>query len=221
MNIAILGANRGIGLALVEQYLQENHRVWAICRNTSDAIENLYCDELTVITKVDFQKEPSVESLLQLLPRNLDVIIYNAGILHTDTLENFQPTDIQEQIQVNAITPLCTIRTLLPIIPQGSKIAIITSSMGSMKENSGGGYYGYRMSKAAVNMAGVNLSIDLRPKNISVFLLHPGYVQTDMTGGKGFITPTQSAEGLYARLQELTFSQTGSFWHVDGRKVEW
>jgi NAD(P)-dependent dehydrogenase (short-subunit alcohol dehydrogenase family) len=99
-------------------------------------------------------------------------------------------------------------------------VFIITSRMGSIDDNTSGGSYGYRMSKAAVNMAGKSLSVDLKDSGISVFLLHPGWVSTDMTGRSG--TPVEeSAAGLIERMDELGIGQTGSFWHQEGYELPW
>lgn len=93
--------------------------------------------------------------------------------------------------------------------------------MGSIGDNGSGGHYGYRMSKAALNMAGVSLAHDLRPRGIAVAILHPGYVRTDMTGGGGHIDPPEAARGLLQRLDELTLESTGSFWHANGERLPW
>lgn len=93
--------------------------------------------------------------------------------------------------------------------------------MGSVADNGSGGYYGYRASKAAVNAIGKSLAVDLQPRGIAVFLLHPGYVATDMVGGKGDLTPSQSAGMLLDRLDQLGLAQTGSFWHANGSELPW
>ena len=93
--------------------------------------------------------------------------------------------------------------------------------MGSVADNGSGGYYGYRASKAAVNAIGKSLAIDLAPRGIGVFLLHPGYVATDMVGGSGDISPAEAAAQLIARLESLAMEQTGSFWHANGNPLPW
>ena len=103
---------------------------------------------------------------------------------------------------------------------EGGKIAVITSRMGSIDDNTSGAYYGYRMSKAAVNMAFKSLTLDIAPRGISVAILHPGMVATDMTGGTG-IPVTESAEGLIARLEELGPHNSGTFWHANGEVLPW
>jgi NAD(P)-dependent dehydrogenase (short-subunit alcohol dehydrogenase family) len=127
---------------------------------------------------------------------------------------------MQHQFSVNAIGPLRVTSALLPKLGPGSKIGIITSRMGSIEDNTSGGYYGYRMSKAAVNMAGKSLALDLREREIAVALLHPGMVATDMSGGQG-ISPEQSVRGLIARMDALDMTQTGGFWHADGQGLPW
>ena len=93
--------------------------------------------------------------------------------------------------------------------------------MGSIGDNTSGSHYGYRMSKAAVNMAGASLAQDLSPKGISVVLLHPGYVKTDMTGHSGMIDTAESAEGLLTRIDELTLESSGEFRHMNGEQLPW
>jgi NAD(P)-dependent dehydrogenase (short-subunit alcohol dehydrogenase family) len=97
----------------------------------------------------------------------------------------------------------------------------MTSRMGSIADNDSGGSYGYRASKAAVNAIGKSLAVDLLPRGIAVFLLHPGYVATDMVGGHGDVTPAQAAERLIARVDGLDLARTGSFWHANGTALPW
>jgi NAD(P)-dependent dehydrogenase (short-subunit alcohol dehydrogenase family) len=122
---------------------------------------------------------------------------------------------------VNALAPLQLVATLRPRLAAGAKIGLVTSRMGSIGDNSSGGYYGYRMSKAALNAAGMSLAHDLRGAGIAVFLLHPGYVRTDMTGGAGERSPDEAAAGLLQRMDALGLAQSGSFWHADGTPLPW
>jgi NAD(P)-dependent dehydrogenase (short-subunit alcohol dehydrogenase family) len=109
---------------------------------------------------------------------------------------------------------------LLDNLGKGSKVAIVTSRVGSIEDNSSGGYYGYRASKTAVNQIGTNLKHDLRPRGIAVALLHPGLVATEMTGGQG-VAPADSAKGLINRIDALNLENSGSFWHAEGYKLPW
>ena len=125
------------------------------------------------------------------------------------------------QFEVNALGPLRVARALTENLGNGSKLGIITSRMGSIADNDSGGYYGYRASKAAVNAIGKSLSIDLKPRGIGVFLLHPGYVATDMVDGTGDISPEVAAERLVGVLDRLELGQTGTFWHSNGSQLPW
>jgi NAD(P)-dependent dehydrogenase (short-subunit alcohol dehydrogenase family) len=103
----------------------------------------------------------------------------------------------------------------------GTKIGIVTSRMGSIADNTSGSRYGYRMSKAAVNMAGVSLSRDLAERGVAVALLHPGYVRTGMTGGHGLVDADEAAGGLLARMDALSMDTSGTFWHAQGEVLPW
>ena len=121
---------------------------------------------------------------------------------------------------MNALGPLRVTRALLPNLADGAKVAILTSLMGSIADNGSGGYYGYRMSKAALNAAGKSLARDLAGRGVTVLILHPGMVATAMTGGHG-IPVEQSVTGLLERIGALGLEASGTFWHADGRELPW
>jgi NAD(P)-dependent dehydrogenase (short-subunit alcohol dehydrogenase family) len=129
--------------------------------------------------------------------------------------------DLLAQFRTNSIGPILVTQALLPNVHRGSKVGIVTSRMGSVTDNTSGGAYGYRMSKAAVNIAGVSLAHDLKDEGIAVALLHPGYVRTDMTGHEGFVDTDESARGLIERMDELTLETSGGFWHANGETLPW
>ena len=152
------------------------------------------------------------------------MLVLNAGVLERDRLGDIGAEALaamRRQFEVNALAPLRVVQALAGNLGQGSRIGIITSRMGSMADNGSGGHYGYRASKAAVNAIGRSLAMDLRERGIGVFLLHPGFVATDMVGGRGDIAPAQAAANLVARLDGLGPEQTGSFWHADGSPLPW
>ena len=128
---------------------------------------------------------------------------------------------LRQQFEVNAIGPLRVTHALLPNLHDGSKVAIITSRMGSIADNGSGGYYGYRASKAAVNAIGKSLAVDLAPRGVSVYLLHPGYVATDMVDGHGDITPAVAAQRLVGVVDGLDLERSGTFWHSNGSELPW
>ena len=219
MNVLIVGGNRGIGRALVQGYLNRGDKVYATCRTTPGSLAE---SEASVISGIDVRRDEDAVLLGQKLNGlELDLVIVNAGVLMRDTLQDLSFDDIRLQIEVNALGPLRIAKALLPHLKAGSKLGIITSRMGSITDNTSGNYYGYRMSKAAVNCAGASLAADLKPTGIAVALLHPGYVKTDMTGGNGDVQPEFSAQGLMARMEELSLESTGGFWHAQGEPLPW
>jgi len=104
---------------------------------------------------------------------------------------------------------------------EGSKFSVLTSQLGSIENNKSADMYGYRMSKAAANMACKNLSVDNKESGITVLMLHPGYVKTDMTGHRGNITSLESAKGLKELVMSKDLNDTGTFWHVNGKELPW
>jgi NAD(P)-dependent dehydrogenase (short-subunit alcohol dehydrogenase family) len=214
----ITGANRGIGLELCGQLTARGDEVIAVCRSSSKELDSL---KLHVIDGIDVNTNEAISKLREQSGlENLDWLINNAGVLSVESLDKLDFDAMEHQFSVNALGPLRVTSALLPKLGPGSKIGIITSRMGSIADNTSGGYYGYRMSKAAVNMAGVSLALDLRSREIAVALLHPGMVATDMSGGRG-ISPEQSVRGLIARMDALDMNQTGGFWHADGQGLPW
>jgi NAD(P)-dependent dehydrogenase (short-subunit alcohol dehydrogenase family) len=222
--ILITGANRGIGLELARLYASQDCEVIAVCRESSDEIEEL-ADQ--VLSGLDLTDDQATDVILQLLDVTLgehgkiDVLINNAGVFKNETLQDMDLETIRLQFEVNAITPLKITQALMPYLKEGSKVANITSRMGSVEDNSSGAYYGYRASKAALNAFGKSLAIDLKPKGVSVALLHPGFVQTRMVGFNGDISPLQAATGIVDRIEELTLQNSGGFWHSNGDVLPW
>ncbi len=219
MHIVITGANKGIGLSLTQQYLAQGHAVTAICRKASSALHN---SKATIIDNIDMLDQKAIESMAEALQsKDIDILINNAGIFCCESLNNFDHKAIQEQLHINSIAPLSVTHALQKQLNNGSKVAFITSRMGSINDNGSGSYYGYRMSKAALNAGGKSLAIDLKPRGVSVAILHPGFVQTDMVGGAGDISPAEAAAGLISRIDELNLENSGTFWHSNGDILPW
>jgi len=171
---------------------------------------------------LDVVSESSVASLVEALGDVvLDLLLHNAGVSCKDHIEALDFQGMRTQYEVNTLGPLRVTGALLGSLKRGSKVAIVSSRMGSMADNATGRQYGYRLSKAAVNMVGVNLAQDLAPRGIAVGILHPGYVRTQMTEGRGEIEAEQSAKGLVARIEELSLATTGQFRHAEGRTLPW
>ena len=219
MKAVITGANRGIGLEFCRQLSTRGDEVIAVCRRASPELESL---GVTIINDIDVATEQGISQLKdKLAGQKIDLLINNAGILRSSTLDNLNIDSIREQFEVNALGPLRITAALVDNLQAGSKVGIVTSRMGSIDDNDSGGTYGYRMSKAAVNIAGKSLAIDLEPNGVSIALLHPGYVRTDMTGNNGLIDADESARGLIAIMDKLGLETSGRFWHTNGEELPW
>jgi len=216
----ILGANRGIGLELARQLKNRGEDVIATCRSTSPELNSL---SVRVETNIDITSGESVIKLRENLnDTRVDVLIQNAGIAEFNSLSDLDPQSILHQFEVNALSPLCCVQTLLSQLSPSSKIALISSRMGSIEDNSSGGSYGYRMSKVALCMAGKSLSVDLKPRGIAVAILHPGLVSTRMTRfTSNGIQPKESVKGMIQRIDDLNLENTGTFWHSNGEILPW
>jgi NAD(P)-dependent dehydrogenase (short-subunit alcohol dehydrogenase family) len=216
----VTGANRGIGLALVRALHKRGVHVIAACRSASSALSALGVE---VVTACDVSTEEGVNALASAVAdRRVDLLINNAGILlWGDSLDTLKLEDIRRQFEVNALGPLRVTARLRGNLPKGGKVALITSRMGSIDDNGSGGVYGYRMSKAALNMAGKSLAVDLKPRGVAVAILHPGMVRTEMIGRHGQVEPEEAARGLLERIDQLTLENTGSFWHANGEVLPW
>ena len=216
----VTGANRGIGLEYCRQLQERGDQVVAVCRQSSPELAAL---DVQVEVGIDLSQEASITALKQRLEGTfLDVVILNAGILQSMGLDDLDPEGIRRQFEVNALAPLLLTRALVDQMPPGSRLALMTSRMGSIDDNSSGGSYGYRMSKVALNIAGKSLAIDLKAREIAVAILHPGLVRTRMIQfNPSGISPAQSVRGLLARIDALTLETTGSFWHANGEVLPW
>ena len=216
--VVITGCNRGIGLQLATQFKARGDEVIAVCRSASDELVEL---DVSTISGIDVSDDTGVSELArQLDGKPIDVLLNNAGILLGDSLASVDFEKMIEQFKVNTLGPLRVTQALLSNLSSGGKVAIVSSRVGSIEDNTSGGNYGYRVSKAGANMVGMNLHRDLAGRGIAVAILHPGLVATDMTGGTG-ITPTVSASGIIARIDELTAENSGTFWHAEGYVLPW
>jgi NAD(P)-dependent dehydrogenase (short-subunit alcohol dehydrogenase family) len=224
--VLVTGASRGIGLEFVKQWLARGAEVIATAREPSAATElssliDRYGDRLRVM-QLDVTDDRSVELLAGSLGNvQVDLLINNAGILTVETLDNMDFGAILAQFQTNALGALRVTHAVLDNLREGSRVVNMTSRMGSLDDNTSGGYYGYRMSKAALNMATRSLAVDLKSRGIAVIAMHPGMVQTDMTRGFGMLTPEASVTGINQVIDKLSMDQTGLFLHYQGTTLPW
>jgi len=217
--IVITGANRGIGLALAQQWKARGDRVLAVCRQASAALVD---SGVEIIDGVDVSTADGVSNLSSGLgDTSVDLLYNNAGIMLSETVDEMNFEQILRQFEVNTLGPLRVTMALLDNLHQGSKVGLMTSRMGSIADNTSGKKYGYRISKAGLNAAGKSLALDLHDRGIAVAILHPGWVQTDMTGHSGNLTVDEAATNLIARMDELNLENSGTFWHSDGSVLPW
>lgn len=222
MSIAVVtGANRGIGLSLCRALAARGALVVGACRTGSP---ELAATGAEIVEGVDVTDPAGIARLREAVgPRRVNLLVNNAGILlwEGESLGALDPAGLRRQFEVNALAPLLLTEALLPCLDPGSKLALITSRMGSIADNGSGGHYGYRMSKAALNAAGMSLTRDLAHRGIAVAILHPGMVSTEMIGGRGQVAPDDAARSLLARIDALTLETSGTFWHASGEVLPW
>lgn len=216
--VVITGANRGIGLELARQFVDRGDQVIALVRTSSSALREM---NLEIIDGFDLSSDDLSAVSSGLGDRKVDVLLNNAGVLERTGLDDLNLPAIRRQFEVNALGPLKVTCALASHLVAGSKVAHVTSRMGSVEDNTSGSHYGYRMSKAALNMAAKSMAVDLAEREISVCVLHPGYVRTDMTGHNGLIDVEESAAGLIARIDALSLETSGGFWHQNGERLPW
>jgi len=218
----ITGAAGGIGQELARQLAERGTTVIAACRKSNADLARL---QVRVEDGIDIATDEGCAALVaRLVGVPLDLVIHNAGVLTEESLGSLDAVAaarIRQQFEVNALAPLRLTALLAPQLAKGARLVLITSRMGSIADNTSGGYYGYRMSKAALNAAGRSLAHDLALRGIAVAMLHPGFVRTPMTGGRGDVDAATAASNLLARINELTPATSGSFLHANGSPLPW
>ena len=226
MNFLITGAGRGIGFELTKLALADGHNVYALVRNASKATEltelqSKTPDRLKILNADVRSAEDLKQAQTQLKNTPLDVLINNAGILTDSDIQHLTPDELQSVFAVNTFAPIQVTQTFLQNLKSASapKLVNITSLMGSISDNGSGGYYAYRMSKAALNMFAKSFSID--EPSITTLQLHPGWVRTSMGGPQAPVEPVDSAKGLYKVIMTAKPDQSGKFFNYDGRPLPW
>jgi NAD(P)-dependent dehydrogenase (short-subunit alcohol dehydrogenase family) len=223
--VVITGASRGLGLEFARQYAADGWRVHACCRTpaAADALAALAGD--VSIHALDVTDGKAIAALARdLAGEAVDILINNAGVLgRQQSLGQIDYLRWEEMMRTNTLAPVAVTEALLPALGRAgaAKVALITSRMGSIADNTSGGFYAYRASKAALNAVGRSLALDLADKGITVLLLHPGWVRTDMGGPEGLIDAPQSVAGLRHLITAAKPGDSGSFTAYDGRALPW
>jgi len=227
--VLITGCNRGLGLEMARQYAHEGWQVHACARDLDSAIElKALAQNQTSITlhQLDVADDNQISALAsQLSGTAIDLLINNAGVygpkgLSLDQLDRQTWLDV---LNINTVSPLMVVRAFLPNLRNGAmkKVAILSSKMGSLEDNTSGGSHIYRSGKAAVNQVVKSLSIDLAGEGIQTVALHPGWVLTDMGGPNALITANQSVGGMRRVIERLNDATNGKFIAYDGQIIPW
>ena len=227
----ITGANRGIGLEFARQYAEDGWHVLACCRHPdkSNALKELAAQypELIKIHPLDVADHAQIERLAQTLANeSIDLLINNAGINPESDASGFGHTNYAEWMSafsINTMAPLKMAEAFAKQIARSKQKSIVTltSLMGSIADNSSGGSYLYRTSKAGANMVVKSLAIDLRQQGVIAVAFHPGWVKTDMGGPNAMISVTQSVTGMRQVISSLTVADSGKFFDYEGNVLPW
>tara|TARA_B100000686_G_scaffold58877_1_gene63290 strand:+ start:3511 stop:4206 length:696 start_codon:yes stop_codon:yes gene_type:complete len=228
-SVFITGTTRGIGLELVRQFLEAGSKVFATARHPeSDALQSLkavHGDELQLLT-LDVTNSTEIQAAVtSLAGQPVNLLINNAGLYQSrsDDVESLATETWLQEFHVNAIAPFMVTRALRGNLAAADDalVAMISSKMGSMADNTSGGAYSYRSSKAALNAVTVCLAQDLAGDGTRVVALHPGWVRTDMGGANAPVDASQSASGLRKVMTGIDENQNGGFFDYTGAAIPW
>ena len=216
--VLITGANRGLGLEFVRQYCGDGWSVIATAREPTEELERS-CVRVEQVDMLDLDEIAEFGAGIE----QVDLLIANAGtygpksVTSADDGEGWSETFI-----VNTIAPFLLAQSVLPAIEKsGGKLIGISTRMGSIEDNSSGGFIAYRSSKAALNAAWRSLAIDVRGRGLTAAVLHPGWVQTRMGGASAPLSPEESIAGMRRVIEALTPDQAGGFFDYDGTPIPW
>jgi 2-glutathionyl-2-methylbut-3-en-1-ol dehydrogenase len=227
----IIGADRGIANAMARHLHDRGDSVVAACFGDGSDLTEL---GIPVEPGVDVTSDEAVTALAKRLEQQgarLEWLVNVAGIMHLDTLDTVDYDDVRKQFEINTLGPLRVVRELRGLLDEGAKVGILTSRVGSLGDNTSGGDYAYRISKAAANMVALNLHHDLKQRGIAVQALHPGMVLTHLLDAvdpdqmakyaSAYSPPEKAAEQLVAVLDGLTVATAGQFQHANGDILPW
>jgi NAD(P)-dependent dehydrogenase (short-subunit alcohol dehydrogenase family) len=226
----ITGANRGLGLEFARQYLDDGWQVYAACRDPESASELRRLadasDHKLRSIALDVTDSTSVKATAaELEGRAIDVLINNAGVggPRGQSIGNIDYETWARVLDVNTLGPMRVAEAFVDNVAESKRklIVTITSGMGSIADNTSGGAFAYRSSKAAVNMVMRSLAIDLAPRGITCVVINPGWVRTDMGGPHATLAPAESVRRLRRLIDSVGPAQSGKFFNYDGREYAW
>ena len=228
--VLVTGANRGLGLEFVRQYAGDGWKVWAACRSPKSAkelkaLQAQHADGISILA-LDVTDSDSIRSAAaQLRGEPIDLLLNNAGVGSppAQKIGSLDYAAWARVIDANVLGPARVVEAFVGHVAKGGgkRIVTLTSRMGSIEDNTSGGSYAYRSSKAGVNAVMKSFSIDLAPRGITCVVVHPGWVRTDMGGAGGKLAPAESVKALRALIDSLKAKDAGKFFDYDGSELPW
>jgi NAD(P)-dependent dehydrogenase (short-subunit alcohol dehydrogenase family) len=230
-SVLITGANRGLGLEFARQYNADGWRVFACCRRPDEADGLLETardsDGGLSVHQLDVSESSSISLLARELGgEEIDILLNNAGIYGDEDHDDFGKIDYDSWAKTFSVNVMGAMRMAEAFVDDVASserkiLAFISSLMGSIADNGSGGSYMYRSSKAALNAMAKSLSIDLKDRGLTVVILHPGWVKTDMGGKNAPTLAPESVEGMRNVLEELKSEDSGKFLSYQGAELPW
>ena len=221
-SVVVTGANRGIGLELCKQFLAKGNRVFATYRSNKGELKTIENTNLSTF-KLDVRDADELESFASSIEGSVDILINNAGIAdgRWQSISEINMQHAIEVIEVNSIAPVLVTQKFENKLKPGSKIVMMSSLMGSISDCMSGRSYAYRASKTALNMFSIAMKNELESKGVSILIMHPGWVETDMGGPNAPLSVVESVTGIIDRIEEQTLELTGRYVQFDGTPIEW
>jgi NAD(P)-dependent dehydrogenase (short-subunit alcohol dehydrogenase family) len=220
-NAVVTGANRGIGLELTRQLLDSGYNVHATYRSNKGGLEHIDSDKLSIY-KLDVRDQMQISNIVQSVDK-IDLLINNAGVAdgRWQSISEIDMEHALEVLNVNAVSPVLVTQQSLPKLANGSKVVMMSSLMGSISDCHSGRSYAYRASKTALNMFSMAMKNELDANGISLLIMHPGWVETDMGGPNAPLSTEESVSGIMQRIDEQDMSMSGRYVEYDGSPIEW
>lgn len=217
----VTGANRGIGLELTRQLLDSGYDVHATYRSNKGGLVEIENSALS-IHQMDVRNKDQIVSVIQTID-SLDLLINNAGIGdgHWQSISEIDMEQALDVLNVNAVSPVLVTQQALAKLSKQSKVVMMSSLMGSISDCHSGRSYAYRASKTALNMFSMAMKNELEQIGVSLLILHPGWVETDMGGPNAPLSTGESVRGIMERIKEQDMSASGRYVEFDGSPIQW